>query len=332
MKYFFFFFLILTKSTFSQKADSIFISQKEALKISNEINKIIKNNSLYVDSLNWNYINVEIQNITANVKTREDLKSVYSFYLRQLRKAGDFHSNIYTQELIKNFQSKPQSSKIIAKQVSGKYLGDGIGYIKVPACLFFDAEKNREFTKQIQSTIKKIDEENTIKSWVVDLRENDGGDASPMLAGLNCLIEDGIVAYGISPFHKREVVWSSLNGKIKSGKTNYKFDNYKVRTINSKFAILIDSVTASSGEIAAISFSGLENAKLFGQPSAGYTSSNSTVLISNGDMILIADSYVADRNHKKYTQKIIPDIITNLTNSKTDDTLEKAINWLLDKK
>ena len=331
MKYLLFFLLIFTNKSYSQAVDSSLVSQKETLKIINEIDKIIKKNSLYVDSLNWNYIDEEVQKLSSNVKVREDLKSIYRFYLKQLKKAGDYHSFIYTKEVLKILQSKPQISNKVAKQAISKYLGDGVGYIKVPPCNFFDTEKNKEFTRQIQSLIRKIDEENIITSWVVDLRDNEGGDASPMLAGLNCLVEDGIVAYGISPFHKKEVIWNSLNGKIKSGKTNYKFDNYKIKNINSKFAILIDSITASSGELTAIAFSGLKNAKLFGLPSAGYTSSNTSIALSNGDLFLVADSYMADRNHKKFTSRIIPDFIINPTNNKSDQTLEKAKKWLLDK-
>lgn len=323
---------LLSQTCFSQTTDTSLISQKEVMKIANEVSKIIKNNSLFTDSLNWNFINEEVQKMSTTINKKEDLTLIYRFFIKQLRHVGDNHSNVLTQNMIKQIQSKPQVNKKVDKQAISKYLGDGVGYIKVPDCLYLESEKNKKYTKQLQSLIKNIDDENNITSWVIDLRNNEGGDASPMLAGLNCLIEDGIVAYAISPFHKRQIVWNSLNGKIKVGDTNFKYDNYKVKNINSTFAVLIDSTTASSGEIVAVSFCGIKNAKLFGVPSAGYITSNTRITISNGDMLLIADSYITDRNHKKYIDKIIPDMIVNPTNNIKDQTLAQAKKWLVDTK
>jgi carboxyl-terminal processing protease len=329
MKFFYIIVVILsTTNAYSQLIDSSFISQKEVIKIANEVSKAIKANALFKDSLNWDLIDKEVQNISSNINTANELKLLYKFFITKLRNVGDNHSFYLTKTMLKNFQNKPKEVNNTIEQIKGNYLGNGIGYIYIPSCIFLGTEKNKQYTKQIQLQIKRIDDENTITGWVIDLRNNKGGDVSPMLAGLNCLIEDGIVAYGISPFHKKEFIWSSLNGKIKGGKTSFRYDNYKVKNSNTKFAILTDSATASSGEIVAISFSGLSNAKRFGLPTGGYTTSNSTVTLSNGDMLFIESSYLADRNHKMFIGKITPDIIIPITDNSKDETLDAAKEWL----
>lgn len=202
-----------------------------------------------------------------------------------------------------------------------------MGYIKVPPCLNLDNEKDKDFANTIRRQIQKLDTENAITGWIVDLRQNTGGNMWPMLAGLNALIKDGTVGYFIYPSSKKEIAWKSMNGMIPF--TADKVDNYKIKDPAIKIAVLIDSLTASSGEMTAISFSGLPNVRFFGTPSGGYTTANMSYNLSNGTMLLLASSYVADRNHKKFMDKIIPDEIVNSTNDIKDETLDLAKKWLL---
>ena len=99
---------------------------------------------------------------------------------------------------------------------------------------------------------------------------------------LNALIDDGIVGYFIYPGSQSEQPWPSYNGRLMF--PNAKINNYKVRGRDIKIALLIDSMTASSGEMTAISFIGMPNVKVLGQPSAGYTTANTTFYMSDGTM------------------------------------------------
>ncbi len=148
----------------------------------------------------------------------------------------------------------------------------------------------------------------------------------PMLAGLNALIEDGTVGYFVYPASKKNIAWKSTNGSITY--TGLQTDTYKIKNPAAKIAVLIDSLTASSGEMTAISFSGLPNVRFFGTPSGGYTTANITIPLLHGNLLNLAVSYVADRNHKAFRNKIIPDEIVSSTNTKKDETLETAAKWL----
>ena len=98
--------------------------------------------------------------------------------------------------------------------------------------------------------------------------------------------------------------------------------------MSSPIAVLINSFTATSGEMTAISFLGLPNVKTFGQPSAGYTTANFTYTLSNGTVLQLATSYAADRKRKVYKGKIIPDFLIKENTITDDDVLEAAKKWI----
>jgi carboxyl-terminal processing protease len=91
----------------------------------------------------------------------------------------------------------------------------------------------------------------------------------------------------------------------------------------------VGSATASSGEMTAISFIGKKNTRLFGQPTAGYVTSNSSISLSNGAMLFLATSYVSDRNKKKYMSRIIPEVVVEQGKGR-DKEVETASDWLVE--
>lgn len=197
--------------------------------------------------------------------------------------------------------------------------------MKVPRCLTFSEEKDVAFADYIRSIIEKIDTENTVTGWIVDLRHNTGGSMWPMLAGLNALISDGVSGYFVQG--KSKTAWQNNNGKITG--INQSVSTYKIKGNNVKIAILIDAQTGSSGEMTAISFLGLPNVKSFGQKSAGYTTANQTFNLSDKSQLLLATTYVTDRTGKSHKDVIIPDVtVEDLANTKDDNVIKTAEKWL----
>jgi carboxyl-terminal processing protease len=316
--------ILIFASNIVYSQDTDYKISKRNKKFIKEISKIIKEKSLFTDSLNWNQISQELVALPLGKNDSADHKIVFDYFIKTLRNVGDKHSLFLTQANINSFTSKNSEPK----QPESKYLGSGIGLIKVPKCMTFNSTKDKDFANSIRYQIKKIDTENEIIGWVIDLRNNGGGNMWPMVAGLNALMEDGVVGYLVGTTNNKEQKWKTENGKI-----NYSreiTDSYKVNKINNKIAVLIDSMTGSSGEMTAITFIGLPNVKLFGQPSAGYTTANSTFYLSDGTQLYLATNYVADRTHKSYPNKIIPDVIINTKNSfGNDETLEYSKKWIL---
>jgi len=298
-------------------------ASEKTRKFIKEVSKIIKENSIYTDSLNWKEIGTE-----ANLLPLSDTDSInqvvlIQFFTDKLRQAGDKHSFFLTKKTTSDLR---QNRKM--QQSKGVYLGEGVGLIKVPPYMTFEPTEDVEFANTIRAEIKKMDAAYNIVGWMVDLRQNTGGNMWPMLAGLNALIDDGTIGYFVSPTSKRKVSWVSQNGQISFSKR--KVDDYKIKNTKTKIAVLIDTLTASSGEMTAISLIGLPNVRVFGMPSAGYTTANATFRLSDGTQLFLAASYVADRTEKPYLDKIIPDVvIDNNPNTTLDKTVESARKWLL---
>jgi C-terminal processing protease CtpA/Prc len=298
-------------------------ASKQSLKLQAEILKIIKKNALYKDSLNWQKIEEESKMLQLSNNDSISEKLLFDFFKSKLREAGDKHSFFISKKAMTARSQKP-----VDVHPEAKYLGDNVGSIKVPRCLSFDAEKDIAFANTIRTQIKEIDSTNTITGWVVDLRNNTGGNMWPMLAGLNALMDDGTVGYFVFPTTNKKDPWKVENGK--SGGKKRKINDYKIENRQVKIAVLIDGLTGSSGETTAISFLGLPNVKTFGQPSAGYTTSNQMFILSNEAHLYLAVGIASDRTGKVYPEKINPDVlITDNTNTTEDEVVEEAKKWII---
>ncbi len=310
--------MLLSSLGFTQQSQI----SKQTAALNKEIFKIIKKQSLFSSQMNWNEIENENKVLPFQNNDSINQQIIFDFYTQKLRAVGDKHSFFISTQKINELNQTPA-----AEAPQGEYLGDGIGWIKVPRCLTFDDAKDLEFANTIRYIIEKIDQENTIEGWIVDLRHNTGGNMWPMLAGLNALIDDGIAGYFVKG--KSKTAWQNNNGKI-SGKSQV-ISSYKIKNNKVKIAVLIDGRTGSSGEMTAVSFLGLPNVKSFGQTSAGYITANQTHQLSNGAQLLLASTYVMDRTGKSYKDEIVPDVVVaDLSNTKDDEVVKAAKKWILE--
>ncbi|MBB4106602.1 S41 family peptidase [Pedobacter zeae] len=301
------------------------VAKDNTIKLNTEILNIIKKNSMFSDKLNWKQVNEESKILPFTTNDSLNEKIIYNFYTQKLREVGDRHSFFVTNKVMEKFREKP-----LVDTPAGKYLGEGIAWLKIPAILSFDGEKELKYANDVRGIIKKIDTDNTITGWIVDLRQNTGGNMWPMLAGLNALVEDGTAGYFVEGKTGKKYPWQNKNG-ILLGKGQV-VDTYKSKNRNVKIAILIDSRTASSGEMTAISFLGLPNVKSFGQTSAGYTTANYTFVLSNGTQLQLAKTYVADRTGKGYPKNVEPDVsVEPGIDSGQDKVILSASTWLKSK-
>lgn len=289
----------------------------EVLKFNKEFTDIVKQHSIYTDSIDWKSVEEDLKSLGKGLKTVADARVLNSFVLQQLQKAGDNHSFIQDKVGAQNYAT----SNTVQRKAEAKLLSNGIGYILVPAYGSTNKEVGEEFAKSIQTLIKNLDTENKISGWVVDLRTNTGGNMYPMISGLGPLLDVGNLGYFMKP--GSSTPWKNT----KTGMGVKLTDPYKVKNRENKIAVLIGPRTSSSGEMTAITFIGQKNTRLFGEPSGGYITANKMFKLSDGSNLLLASSYVADRNQKKYLKRIYPDVeVKPIANQ--DAALQAAETWL----
>nr|WP_262903488.1 S41 family peptidase [Hymenobacter psoromatis] len=101
---------------------------------------------------------------------------------------------------------------------------------------------------------------------------------------------------------------------------------------NRPIAVLLSGMTASSGEIVAISLQGRPATRFFGEPTYGATTANTSYPIQGKSYLTLAGSVDADRTGRVYPLRLLPDnLITegdNFADLQQDAKVLAALNWL----
>jgi carboxyl-terminal processing protease len=120
-----------------------------------------------------------------------------------------------------------------------------------------------------------------VNAWILDLRLNDGGAMAPMLAGIAPLLGDGHLGGFVDYAGHAQEQWFLKQG-------NFYLDTLAVTTLpaparrirsDQPISVLLSGLTASSGEIVAISLKGRPATRFFGEPTYGATTANTSYLI-----------------------------------------------------
>ena len=101
---------------------------------------------------------------------------------------------------------------------------------------------------------------------------------------------------------------------------------------NRPIAVLLSGLTASSGEIVAVSLQGRPATRFLGKPTYGATTANTSYQIRGTSYLTVAGSVDADRQGHSYPIHLQPDEIImggdNFADFQQDTKVLAALNWL----
>ena len=289
----------------------------------------IAKNSLYKDSIEINSIKKTALTIAGPAKTFADCHLAVEYMIEALRPAGDHHSFFMSPQEVKGWANTSDESANI-QYTSYKIIND-YGYINVPPFHGGNKKLMVAYADTLQKALKELDQKN-IKGWIIDLRENTGGNMEPMIVGLGPIFTGESLGFLVDVYSKKEswhyrdgtYYWENSPGM--SATNPYKLSSQK------PIAVLFGPQTGSSGEIVLISFIGNPNTRTFGQPSWGLTTGNGGFDLKDSARMMIASTMMADRNGKIYRGRIEPDQLIEQNRSEKDDqVIRAAINWLKSK-
>lgn len=250
----------------------------------------------------------------------DQLKEQHSFIMPPV-KAAMYSGNI-------NSGPDRMTPKPLSGQITGHLLDNSVAYLNIPWIATTNETICRNYADSLQSRIRSYDESG-VKNWILDLRNNTGGNCWPMLAGIAPLLGNGTYGYFISssesiPIHyKNGTVFQGRNSRCKV--TN----PYTLSSGTKNIIVLTGNKTSSAGEIVALSFKGLVNTYLYGEPTAGLTTANATYSLSNGSMLVLTVCKEADRNGKIIEGKIQPDVLIPASRrGNYDEVLASALMFL----
>lgn len=204
----------------------------------------------------------------------------------------------------------------------------GIGYIEVPWISTTDKAICTRIADSLQSLIAQLADRGVTR-WVVDLRRNSGGNCWPMLAGMGPLLGDGVCGFfvrnGKATGFKYQEGTAFYGSNIMCRVSQPVALNAAQRT---QIVILTGPKTSSSGEIVALAFRGMPNARLIGEPTAGFTTANTTYNLLDGSTLVLSISQEADRTGRIYEGRIAPDELVRAGSATEDAVKTRALMWL----
>ncbi|GAJ26924.1 nisin-resistance protein [Liquorilactobacillus sucicola DSM 21376 = JCM 15457] len=258
---------------------------------------------IYTDSKLWRTTKKQV---LTKIKTKKNYKQVLPLLNKAIKTAGGKHSSILTKS------SREMNSKFSPPTI--KY-SDNILYIHEPE-FSGSAKQGNAYANQINEALQKTQTSKVI----LDLSNNTGGDMGPMIGGISSLLPNGEIFSFVSQSGKATAI-KLFGSMINAGSSTIKV-NHPQKLSHRKIAVIINNLTASSGELTALSLWGLSNVRYFGTASAGYTSVNQTFTLFDGTQMNLTTNSVRTRNGKNFlNDKIEPDQFSN-------SPVKSATDWL----
>ena len=186
---------------------------------------------------------------------------------------------------------------------TGERLEGNIGYLALPQAV----GSAPGYAETAQRLIRELDQP-PVCGWVVDLRQNTGGNMWHMLSGVGPILGEGEVG-GFDDGRGQRTTWSYRDGASYNHHTAAVrvSDPYRPAHPDRPVAVLTGPRTGSSGEAVVLSFRGRPQTRSFGEPTAGVPTANAGRQLSDGAVLNLTVSRMADRTGRAYETKLEPD-------------------------
>lgn len=287
---------------------------------------LMKSRSINKNKLDWNSIYKTSLEELKNARTIED---TYPIIRTAQSKLEDSHSNFFPPEAVASLLLGYKQTGLAFPYAKYKLIDGKYGYLSVPGIGCYNFKDWDEYASHILKGIKELDN-NELRGWIIDLRENDGGMLQPMYAGLHPFFEmlqlvgsrdaDGIDGY--YGFKNHSVYYR--------GEKQHTFNipTVKLRNRDKTIIVLTSRTTASSGEFITIAFSSLPNVKLLGDRTNGLTSDNTEHRLSDGAFLVLTEGTIINSKKELFDEVgkgIQPDILI-LDTQNQEKIIEAAKN------
>jgi C-terminal processing protease CtpA/Prc len=282
---------------------------------------IMEARSLNTREVDWTMVRADAWELARGAKTAAATYDAVRFALRAL---ADQHSGFIEAEMMSSIE---QVAAAASGEPYGEMLAGNIGYLQVPGFASFEQDVIEAFATRLQQIIREVDRDRPC-GWVVDLREDGGGNMWAMLAGLGPILGDGEMGGRLDNAGERRV-WSYVDGGARNGSAvlvRVTAPAYRLHAPSPPVAVLIGEATSSSGEAVAVAFQGRARTRTFGQPSRGLTTGNRPFFLSDGALLNLTTTVYVDRLGKTYGGPVQPD---QTVAGPAESGLRAAESWLL---
>jgi C-terminal processing protease CtpA/Prc len=273
---------------------------------------IIRANALHADRVDWEALTPRLYEMA---DAAQDPEQTYPAIRTALAALQDSHSFLVPaqQALARQSDARTTELGIRANLVQGL-----LGHVVVPGFGGGSPERRRAFAAELRAQLIRLTQEGA-KCWVIDLRENTGGNMWPMLEGISPLLGEGNLGYFVSKSNRTP--WNQIL------QPSTLQAQHLEHLPNSPVAVLLGPRTMSSGEAVALAFVGRRETRSFGHKTRGLSTANSPFRLSDGAQLHITTAVFADRSGRIYGGSIEPDEVISASGV-GDNVLAAATAWL----
>lgn len=251
--------------------------------------EIIDENGYYAYDERWQEQKEKALREIKNISSYEEAHSIIA---ESVKVGGGKHSLFYADK--ENYDSIQQVMPVVERK------GDILS-IKLPGIA--DGEKyGKEYAEIV---LKGLKENSDVKGVMIDLRSNNGGNMVPMIIAISPLLPDGDILYFTDRNGDIPVILKdgqvSIGGTLLGTKPS--IEPFKMEV---PVAVLISTMTASSGEATLMTLMGLENVKTFGQQTIGLASGNAVYNLYDDAWMALTVTYNKTINGQIFGNTPIP--------------------------
>jgi carboxyl-terminal processing protease len=216
---------------------------------------------------------------------------------------------------------------------NARLLDGRTGYLWVRS---YNGPAQAPLADSLQATLRRLEAQGAC-GWIVDLRNNGGGNVWPMLAGVGPLLGDSVAGISTTLGGAYRLIYAGgVAAQAGPGAAYQVFTRLTsplvLRAPLAPVAVLINGATGSSGANIAIAFRGRPHTRFFGEPSATTTTVNRGVTLPNGAEMVVTTGVMGDRTGRLYGAAIEPDETIVMPESHwpspVDPVATRAAVWL----
>jgi carboxyl-terminal processing protease len=310
--------------------------RQKAEQLLNQALSFMEKNYYRRDLISWTTLAAQAREQLLHADNCDDAYASITWCFKQL---GERHSFIMPPDkaALYNGDETPEGPVNLADlvgEIHGEWLEDSIAYLTIPWVHTTDSLVCERVADSLQTVIARLDSRH-VSHWIIDLRNNSGGNCWPMLAGIGPLLGDGVYGYFVASGEQIPISYhdgSACQGRHVICRVS-EDHGYHTYAAHKSIVVLTGRQTVSAGEIVALAFKGREQTCLIGQPTAGLTTANATYSLSDRSVLVLTVCQEADFTGHVCDGRIQPDQLVPTADPgiSPDAARSAALAWLQSK-
>jgi hypothetical protein len=263
---------------------------------------LVRTQALWRDSVDWAIVEPAVRSLAAGATTPAEVEPALKVLLAEL---GDQHSFLYSAVQMARYQGAdvPQPQPDVRAESAG------IGYVRMPGHMSSSFEANRAYASRVQQGLARVAPMARC-GWILDLRDDTGGNIPAMLAGLAPFLGPDTVLTFLAPektpgaWRRAEAPYTAPEAAVDLGlAAPAGLADLRAAPV----AVLTGPQTASAGEAVAVAFRARPGTRFIGARTAGLSTAIHSFPLPSGAALGLAASIMTDRAGARYPAGVTPD-------------------------